>query len=207
MKAVYYAGVVFLSLNLGACSFGPVEEAHSNTYMLTDISMQIPVAHPQAATLMVMPVTAVRGFDSTAMRYQMRPYQLSSFAQNMWMAPPANMISPLLLKSLQNSHLFQAVVSGPSMNNTTYTLNAKLLALYQDFTVKPSQMVLSLELSFGNNQNNQLVADQVMTVRVNTAAETPYAGVQAANQALSQSLGYVTQFVSLALMQSAGSAL
>ena len=200
MKLYHYGMVFGLGLCLSACSLGPVKVPTTNTYMLTNSTTQMaPLSRPEATSLMIMPVTATRGFDSTAMLYQTVPYQLTSFVQNAWVAPPANMISPLLLKSIQQSNMFQAVVSGPSMNSTGYALNVKLLALYQDFTVKPSQIVLSLDVNLGDNQNNQVLADQVITVRVNTAAEAPYAGVVAANQALSQSLEDVIQFINASL--------
>ncbi len=205
MKFYHYGVVTLLGLSLAACSLGPVKVPNNNTYMLTQSAVQTHFVQSYPASLTVMPVIASRGFDSTAMRYQSSPYQLTSFVENTWAAPPANMITPLLLQSMQQSHLFNAVILGPAMNSTTYGLNTTLLSLYQDFTLKPSQIVLSLDVSLGNNRTNQVIADQVITVRVKTSAETPYAGVVAANEALSQALADVAQFVNGAL-QSAGSA-
>ncbi len=201
MKVQQNLLVVALGLSLSACSLSSVKVPNANTYVLTDVASQSsisPVTKPHGA-LTVMPVVASRGFDSTAMMYQTTPYQLTAFSQNSWAAPPANMITPLMLKSLQQSQLFNAVIAGPTMNNTQYGLSTTLLALYQDFTVKPSQIVLSLDLSVGNNQSNQVIADRIITVRVNANQETPYAGVIAANAALSQALEDSVQFVSAAV--------
>jgi cholesterol transport system auxiliary component len=193
-----YVSVIVLAMSVSACSFGPVKVPNANTYRLTDMGQQT-YPKPLGASLTVMPVVASRGFDSAAMMYQAAPYQLTSFAQNTWAAPPASMLTPLLLKSLQHSNLFHAVILGPAMNNTDYSLNTTLLALYQDFTVQPSQIVLSLDVSLGNNQSNQVVADRVMTIHVNATANNPYAGVVAANVALTQGLDDVAQFVNESL--------
>jgi cholesterol transport system auxiliary component len=202
MKIHQYGMLMLLGLGLSACSFGPVKVPNANTYVLSDISSQAAYPKVLSESLTVMPVVASRGFDSTAMMYQATPYQLTSFAQNTWAAPPANMITPLLLKSLQRSQLFKTVILGPAMSSTSYGLNTTLLGLYQDFTVKPSQIVLSLNVSLGNNQTNQVVADKVIMVRVKATAENPYAGVVAANVALSQSMDDVVQFVNASLSQS-----
>ncbi len=197
MKLWQQAGLLGCVLLLSACSFGPVKESPVSTYRLSaTATMPVTGSKPQAATLMVMPVTSTRGFDSSDMLYQKKPYQLAAFVENAWVAPPANMITPLLLQSLQQSNLFQAVILGPAMNSTTYTLNAVVLGLYQDFTVDPSQVVLSLNVSLGNNQTNQVVADHTFTIRVKTTANDPYAGVLAANQALTEALTDVDEFIS-----------
>jgi cholesterol transport system auxiliary component len=183
--------MVFLS----ACSFGPVNVAPETTYSLNQTPILTPSKTPSSATLMVMHVNAIRGFDSANMMYQKAPYELASFAKNAWLSPPASMMTPLIIKAMQDSNLFQAVVLGPSLSNTTYVLNASLLGLYQDFTVTPSEEVLRLDVSLTNGSTLQLIADQIITERVPAKEENPYGGVVAANQAMSNALIAMTQFV------------
>ena len=112
------------------------------------------------------------------------------------------MMTPLIIKAMQDSSLFKAVVLGPSLSNTTYILNASLLALYQDFTVNPSEIVLSLDVSLSDANTTQLMADQVITERVPAKEDNPYSGVVAANQAMSNALVAMTQFVASHLSNS-----
>ncbi len=187
---------------LSACSFGPVNVAPETTYSLTQTPVLSPAKTIPTATLMVMHVNAIRGFDSSNMMYQEAPYELAAYSKNAWLAPPASMMTPLIIKTMQDSGLFKAVVLGPSLSNTTYVLNASLLALYQDFTVNPSEIVLSLDVSFSNASTTQLMADHIITERVSAKEGTPYSGVVAANQAMSNVLVDMTHFVASHLSNS-----
>ncbi len=202
MKTVKYLIPLIAASVLSACSFGPVNVAPETTYSLTQTPVLTPAKISPTATLMVMHVNAIRGFDSSNMMYQKAPYELASYSKNAWLAPPASMMTPLIIKTMQDSGLFKAVVLGPSLSNTTYVLNASLLALYQNFTVTPSEIVLSLDVSLSDANTTQLMADQVMTERVPAKTDTPYGGVVAANQAMSNALTDMTHFVASHLSNS-----
>lgn len=195
MKKALFCLTLATSSLLTGC-IGPVLVSPVQTYTITYVGNPSMVRQaPVDKSLTVLPIKASRGFDSTAMIYQTKPYLLTSFGLNAWVAPPASLMSPLLLKALQNSGNFKNVVNGPAISNTDYTINTMLLELYQDFTVHPSEIVLSLDVDIVNNANSQVVADKVFTTRVKTSEENPYSGVVATNQAFNQLLNQITQFL------------
>jgi cholesterol transport system auxiliary component len=180
-----------LILSLSACSLAPVPLKPVNHYALTQVTLK-PSPKTSAATLTLVPVIATRGFDSTAMIYQSRPYQFAAFAENVWNAPPANMLTTLFFQGLEQSRQFKSISLAPSTTQTTYTLTPTLLSLYQDFTVTPSEIVLSLNLSLSDNKTHQVISNKTLMLRVKTEANTPYAGVVAANKAADLAVGQMS---------------
>lgn len=195
MKKTLLCLTLATSTLLTAC-IGPVSVSPVQTYTISYAGNPLLVRQaPINKSVTVLPINASRGFDSSAMIYQTKPYLLTSFGLNAWIAPPASLMSPLLLKALQNSGNFKNVVNGPAVSNTDYTINTMLLELYQDFTVKPSEIVLSLDVDIVNNENSQVVADKVFSARVKAPENNPYGGVVATNEAFSQLLSQITQFL------------
>lgn len=186
---------------LAGCSFmGPVTVPTVSTYTLS-YSGNVSMVHPKPidASLTLMPVTAARGFDSSAMIYEATPYARTAFVQNAWVSPPASLMTPILLRGLQESYNFKTVINGPALGNTDYTATFILLEFYQDFTVDPSQMVLSLDINLINNLTNRVVVDKVFTYRLATKENTAYGGVMAANQLVNQSMTEISQFLRQAI--------
>lgn len=185
---------ILFCILLGGCSLEPVTVPPVKTYTLTNntVTAQNKVLINKSIT--VMPVLAASGFDTSNMLYEEKPYLLSSFVQNAWIAPPAALITPILAQALQETG-FATVITGPSVSNTDYLLNTTLISLYQDFTVNPSVIVLNLDATLINNTTNQVVADKTFHFRVNTKENTPYGGVLAANAAVGNAVTAIAQFL------------
>lgn len=175
---------------LSSCALNAVSLPPLKTYTLTSAPSPQPVstAPSISGALAVSPVVALPGFEGRDMIYQSRPYQLAAFSNHAWFAPPASMITPLIVSSLQASHIFSALFLGEP-SQADYVLNTTLVSLYQDFTVQPSQMVLNLNITLINAKTGAiLIADQSIHEQCVTQDNTPYSGVLAANIALSHAL-------------------
>jgi ABC-type uncharacterized transport system auxiliary subunit len=178
---------------IGCSPLAPITVPTIKTYTL-NTEITTPQSNIKTnKSITVMPVIATRGFNSDAMIYQSSPYLLSHFAETAWIAPPATMMTTLLVQTLQQSNAFTAVVTGPAISNTDYMLNTNLISFYQDFTVHPSQIVLKFDVDLINSRKNQVVFDSVFSARVNTLHDTPYGGVIATNTALDEILPKIAQ--------------
>jgi cholesterol transport system auxiliary component len=138
------------------------------------------------------------------MLYSQGNYRLSAFAENTWVAPPAAMIAPLLMQTLQQSAYFKAVLLEPVTAKATYQLNVRLVSLYQDFNVNPSTVKLVVEVSL-STQNGRVLAGTRFNVAVPASANTPEAGVAATNAAVAQVLQDINGFVLQAVKLSSSS--
>lgn len=189
--------VLALSMSLlSACgSLSPVATTPMQTYRLNANVSPMQQGNANHGVIFVSATPASASFNGTAMYYQQKPYQLDSFAKNAWVSPPATMINASIVENLTQLHQFNAVLSvmnpGVSMD---YTLSTKLLNLYQDFTSPNSQMVLSIEVTLIDSKHNKVLASQVFNYK-ETAGNTPYGGVVAANEALGQFLNDLDQWL------------
>jgi cholesterol transport system auxiliary component len=105
------------------------------------------------------------------------------------------MLQPLLVRTLQNTHYFRAVLTPPYSGRYTYSLRTEILELMQDFTSEPATLQLSLRVRLSNDTANRIIATKEISLREPMQQKTPYAGVMAANDATAKALQKVTEFV------------
>jgi cholesterol transport system auxiliary component len=151
-------------------------------------------AAPAAPSVTVETPRAAPGFDSRSMLYQRRPQQLEAFAFHQWVEPPARMLAPMLVRALQASGAFGAVLQAPSLATTGWRLETELIHLQQDFGQPPSQVRLGLRAVLLNNSNRQAVAWREFHVSVKASGEDPVAGAAAAQAAARQLVAEVAAF-------------
>src|SRR5690349_7258410 len=105
--------IVFLvgvgTLGLIACS--PVSVSVNNQYQLSAYSSKQLAKKPLPITLLITAPDAAAGYQTSQMLYVKKPFELEAFAKNAWVNPPADMLYPLVLQSLQRTNLFEAVTS------------------------------------------------------------------------------------------------
>lgn len=171
-----------------------VKSPIANHYNLTSYSAA-PVSHHTSSSLTVTPTAAVDGYETDQIRYLTRPFTLSSFAKSNWVSPPATMLYPLLIQSLQHSGYFSAVGSGSYFSKTTYRLDTQLIELRQNFTKKPSVLELKVKAVLTHVEDNQIIASRLFKLAIPCPQDTPYGGVLAANQATLKFTKAITAFV------------
>ncbi len=166
---------------LSACM--PVKTSVTNQYKLEAFSHQRTASAPLHRSLLISQPEAMAGYQTEQMLYVKKPYELSSFAENAWIAPPANMLYPLLIEAFQADHRFSAIASSPYADKVDYRLDTQLLAMQQTFLTKPSEFILTLKIVVTRVKSNQVLASRIITEHVACPTDTPYGGVIAANKA------------------------
>jgi cholesterol transport system auxiliary component len=167
-------------LIISACS--PIKTPVTHQYKLEAFSQSVSQDTSNDSILISQP-EAMAGYQTEQMLYVQKPYQLSAFSENAWVATPANMLYPLLIQSLQHSRAFKAVSSSPFADRVDYRLDTQILSMEQNFLNKPSVFVMSLKAVLTRVKNNQVLASRIISARVPCPMDTPYGGVIAANKA------------------------
>ncbi|HBI21654.1 MAG TPA: hypothetical protein DDY37_03565 [Legionella sp.] len=146
-------------------------------------------------SLLVSQPDATAGYQTEQMLYTDKAFELSHFAHSSWVSSPANMLYPLIVQSLQQTHFFFAVASGPDVDKTDYRLDTQLIELKQDFLTKPSMVKLTANAVLTHIPDNRIVASHIIQQQVSCPEDTPYGGVIAANRAAFSFTAQLAHFV------------
>lgn len=154
-------------------------------------------AKPAAAGAPVLAVDVPRaapGYDSKRMVYLRRPQELEAFAFHEWVAAPAQMLTPLLVRAIQSGGAFRVVISSPTTAAVAWRLETELLRLHQDFTQQPSRVRLTLRAVMLDGVTRQALAWREFDIGVNAAGDDPVSGALAAQAAAQQLAQAVAAF-------------
>jgi cholesterol transport system auxiliary component len=146
-----------------------------------------------AQAILVAASAARPGYDSVRMVYVTRAYELQFFARHEWVAPPAQMLTPLLVEALERGGKFRAVQS-PAHVVPALRLETEIIALQQEFTVRPSQIRFVLRAGLVDVAKRRVVAIEEFEAVEPAPSEDPYGGVVAANHAVSRVLGELAKW-------------
>jgi cholesterol transport system auxiliary component len=181
--------------SLSSCALlSPVKiDAHKE--VLSRIPVDLPQARTTPASLLVLAPDANPVYDTTEMAYAIEPFQVAYFSRSEWGETPAQMIQPLIVRTLQKSHRFSAVLSPPYMGRYTYALRSRIVELKQDFTSEPAALQLSLRFELTRWAANEAFASIDISLREPMLEKNPNAGVVAANNAMAEALRQLARFV------------
>lgn len=176
----------------------PIKTASVASYTLSGVNDKAAgVRRDKDTVLVTMPVVSP-GYDSSAMIYVDKPFQLKSFAHNQWVSGPANMFLPLIVQSLINTKRFHAVVAVPFSGVPDFRLDTYILRMQQEFLVKPSRVRITMGAQLVDNHTNKIIATRRFEVVERTKADTPYEGVIATNLATGKMLEKIALFAARA---------
>jgi cholesterol transport system auxiliary component len=178
---------------LAACALAPAEPA-----MVSALIDQRPADVPQRArgpaTLLVQRPDARPAYDSTQMAYRLRPHHLAYYREHQWAETPPQMLAPLLVRTLDATGAFAAVVTPPYAGASGYTLDTELLELLQDYSVDPPVLRLALRVRLGDAAARPLATREFSVVEA-MREKSPQGGVDAANAATAKALREIAGFV------------
>lgn len=176
-----------LACGLAGCSVLPQRQS---PHALTSYRITLPAARSEAGAVPACPAvrvatpSAAAGFGGPAMRYSTSTDTVASFAFHRWAAPPARMLQPLLVQSLSDSGLFQAVVAPDSPASASLQLDTQLVALLQRVTGTRSQVQLVVRASLSNLRTHRQLSAHRFVIDAPAEAATAPAGVRATNAAV-----------------------
>jgi cholesterol transport system auxiliary component len=185
------AYAVFFS---GCTLFAPVN-VDTKKNLLNTIPLDLRSERTHPATLLVLEPETTPAYATTQMAYSTQAHQIAYFTKNEWAATPSQMIQPLIVQTLQNTHYFSEVLAPPDFGRHTFGLRVEILELKQDFTSEPAMLQLAMRISLSRDATNQVVATKELSVSQPMSEKTPYAGVVAANEAMPKLLRELAAFV------------
>jgi cholesterol transport system auxiliary component len=174
--------------------FSPVN-IDTKKNVLNNIPLDLPSERTHSATLLVLVPDTMPAYATTQMAFSTQAYQIAYFSKNEWAETPSQMIQPLVVKTLRNTHYFSEVLSSPYFGRHTFVLHVEILELKQDFTSEPAMLQLAMRIHLSREATNQIVATTELSVREPMSERNPYAGVVAANEAMPKLLRELAKFV------------
>lgn len=193
MKYLQWLFIASVFLLNGCLNLGPTSGT-AQTYILNKVNPNCIHAPRTSAVLLVTQPTAAPAYAGPQMAYTLRCYQINYFANNRWVESPSRMMQPLIVKSLQNTGHYKAVVGTPYVGSYQWRLDTELVELKQYFTVCPSEVRVVLRARLLNSQTGQLIAAKEFTACEQAYPNCPYAGAIAANQAMAEILRKLALF-------------
>jgi len=167
-----------------------------STYVLTTPTVMASKAPAQTHyVLLVDPMRADPGYKTSSMIYLTNPGHLREFSRNAWVAPPAQLMMPLMVGHIESKHYFRAVVMQPFTGNTDFRLDTRLVILQQEFIQPVSQVRCVVHAVLTNAKTNQVIASRQFQALVPAPCNNPPSGAAAANQAANLVSEQLAQFV------------
>ncbi|HEY0562217.1 MAG TPA: ABC-type transport auxiliary lipoprotein family protein [Methylophilus sp.] len=189
-----------IGMTSSCASLLPASPPPPTTYTLQALPNSQPAltqalpANATQPTLIVHTPHAASGYQSRHMMYTRLAHQLEYYAQSEWVAPPAQMLAPLILQAMQASVAFSAVVMAPTHVVADYRLDTEMIRLQQDFTRQPSTVQLTVRVYLIHNATRKVVAVREFDEVATASSEDAYGGVIAANQVVHHFLEKLTAF-------------
>jgi cholesterol transport system auxiliary component len=181
-------------LLLAGCGLLSAPKPEPVQAVLSKLPDGVPHAPAHNVTLLVAPPEASPAYDTTRMAYTVRPYEIGYFRDNEWAETPAQSFGELLVRAMRETGYFKAVLTSQAATGASFRLQATIVELLQDHTVKPPVLRLALHVQlFG--AAGQPIADREIRRDQPMLEPTPYAGVTAANEATALALRDVAQLV------------
>jgi cholesterol transport system auxiliary component len=149
-------------------------------------------ARADAPTLIVHPPHAAAGFDSPRIVYTREPHRLDYYAHSEWVDTPARMLTPLIVAAVVRSGALHAVVPTPSAAAADIGLDTELVRLQQDFSVTPSRVRLTLQVTLIDSATRRVLASREFDETVVSPSEDAQGGVTATHRAVQQVLEKLT---------------
>ena len=188
-------GLLTLAAALGGCTALQRAPSEAPNLHLLAAKPMAPTAHPQRdLVLEVSAPSSWPGFDTSAMAYVQRPYELNYFAANRWADTPARMLGPLLAQALEQSGGFKAVVRTPTGVRPDLRLDTEVVRLVQDFTARPSSAEFVLRIQLIDIRGKRVVATKLLVESEPAPTDNPDGGVTATNVALQRLLQQTVAF-------------
>ena len=188
-------GVVTACLGVTACALLSPPPKVIEKAVLTEVPHDLPQRTNRGDTVLVFPPKATPLYDTTQMAYSTRPHEVAYFSEREWAETPPQMLHPLVVRTLENTHAFRAVLTEPFAARYTYALRTEILELIEDFRSDSASLVLSLRFQLTDYGAKTLIATKEVSVREPMHERNSAAGVMAANEATAKALQQMAQYV------------
>ncbi len=187
--------ISMLSLMHSGCALMAPPSRPPERAVLNQLPRDFPTRARHVSRLLVLLPETAPPYDTLQMAYSTQPHEIAYFSHHEWSALPAQMIFPLLTETMEKTGYFAVVITPPYSGPYDYALRTKILELQQDFTSGVPAVRLSLRLELTEAATHEVVAAKDIDIQQPMTDKTPYAGVTAANTAISTALQQTAGFV------------
>jgi cholesterol transport system auxiliary component len=156
-------------------------------------ALPAPGAAPRPTLIVDLPV-ADAGFDSLHIVYLRSDGRPEHFAHSDWVATPALMLLPLIVRQLAADPAFRAVVAAPSAATANLRLETELVRLQQEFGTVPSRVRLALRAYILREASGEVIASATFEAAQNADSDSPEGGARAAGAAVRTVLAELATF-------------
>lgn len=155
---------------------------------------QIESVESLGVSIMVAEPTAMPGFATTNFAYLKQGLELRYYGRHEWAASPARLVQPALVRALDQSGGFSAVVTPPSIALADVRLDVVLTRLVHDFRdSEGGDIVLAVRAQLTSLTDRHVLATRAFEYREPAQAD-PVSGAVAADRALARLLEDVVAF-------------
>jgi cholesterol transport system auxiliary component len=189
------AGVLFAAAVVAGCAALQPPQVEPVTLHVLAAQPVRAAARPQRdVAIEVAAPRAWPGFDTPQMAYVRQPYAIDYFAANRWADTPSRMLGPLVVRALEQTGSFRAVVQAPGAAPADFRLDTEIVRLQQSFATKPSRAEITLRVQLTDLRARRVVATRTLDDAAEAKSDDAAGGVAAANAALQRILEQVADF-------------
>jgi cholesterol transport system auxiliary component len=171
------------------------EPGPDNIYVLDVTIEPRPQVRPADKVVLVNSPQAQSGFDTRRIAYTRTPLSLDYYTRSVWADNPARMLDSLIVRALEKSGAFRAVVSASTSVVADVRLDTTIVRLQHEFYQQPSQVRLTVRAKLLDLGTREVLATRLFEVIEPAPSEDARGGVQAANRAVGRMLEDLTDFV------------
>lgn len=180
---------------LAGCASLQAPPAESPRIYVLDAQSTLKAAQVKRDLVLAVSMPQARpGFDTPRMAYLQQPHELGYFAVNRWADTPSRMLGPLLVRALEQTGSFRAIVQASGVVPADIRLDTELIRLQQDFGAQPSRIQLTLRAQLIDMVGKRVIAVKLFDEAENATSDDAYGGVIAANRAVQRVLGQLADF-------------
>ncbi len=193
--SVKHAYVLLLIALSGCAALNRTPEQPPQIYVLRAVprATQTKPAESHLSVLVSAP-KAWPGYDRARIAYVRHPLQVDYYAESEWADQPARMLEPLLMTALQESNLFNAVVSATSSAMAELRIDTEIIQIHHEFLISPSLGRVVIRVQLIDLTRNRVLATRVFSATRPAATDDARGGVTAINNALEVILGAIVDF-------------
>lgn len=190
------AVMVLIGAALSGCGWfkGWFGKDAPHTYVLSLRQPLAVVAPKNSPVLLVSPTKAWPGYDVPRIAYIKDRLRLDYYADNEWADQPARMIEPLLVRALEASGAYSAVLSTPGTANADLRLDTEIVSLHQDFQREPSTGRATIRAQLVDVAKNQVLRTRSFETSVAAKSDDASGGVTAMNKAVEHAIQEIVTF-------------
>jgi len=160
-------------VSLVACSFGPVKQRPTVSYMIYDTATteSVPVCNNTYHSKKVIYISPMRTnvpYDTTKMFYSSSKYELNTYSYSQWAALPSDLLTQAVTKKILMTCSFRNIATSLAIADANYRLVSMLVSLRQDVNQDDNtasvHMVIASELI--DLDNNKVISSSIFNQRV-----------------------------------------